>query len=166
MRCLLFTEKTQEPNEPLISHCITEGNTVVLKEAENGFLSYLVKDGKLIEEQGQIVKVKIELSIINQFRLKEKIKQQPSKNEVIKLVGMEDIHDLCIINIIQSTIECYKKKFHKEIVLTAVYDSVLEAIKKKYLNQDTIFWDDLYPARRGVHDILASEIAKFIESNY
>ncbi len=158
-------KKTQETDESLISHYITEGNAVVLKEADHGFLSYLVKDGKLIEEQDQIVKVKIELSILNQFRLREKIKQHSSKNEVIKLVGMEDIHDLCIINIIQSAIECYKKKFHKEIVLTAVDDSVLEAIKKEYLNQDTIFWDDSHPARRA-HDFLASEIAEFIENNY
>lgn len=161
----LRKKETQEADESLISHCITEGNAVVLKEAGNGFLSYLVKDGKLIEEQGQIVKMKIELSIINLFRLREKIKQHPSEKKVIKLVGMENIHDLCIINIIQSAVERYKDKFHKEIVLTAVDDSVLEAIKKKYLNQDTIFWDDLHPARR-VHDILASEIAQFIESNY
>ena len=152
-------------DESLISDCITEGNAVILKEIDNGFLSYLVKDGKLKEEQDKIVKVKIELSIINQIRLREKIKQHPSENEVIKLVGMEDIHDSCIINIIQSAVERYKKKFKKEIVLTAVDDSVLEAIKKKYLNQDTIFWDDLHPARR-VHDILASEITQFIESNY
>lgn len=157
--------ETQDVDELLISHCITEGNAVVLKEIDTGFLSYLVKDGKLIEEQGQIVKVKIELSIINQFRLREKIKQYPSEMEIIKLVGMEDIHDLSIINIIQSAVERYKKKFHKEIVLTTIDDSVLEAIKKKYSNQDTIFWDDLHPARR-VHDILASEITQFIESNY
>ncbi|KAF5281508.1 hypothetical protein FQR65_LT14656 [Abscondita terminalis] len=157
--------ETLKVDESLISHCITEGNAVVLKETDNGFLSYLIKDGKLIKEQDQTIKVEIELSIINQFRLREKIKQHRSKNEIIKLVGMEDIHDLCIINIIQSAVECYKKEFHKEIELTAVDDSVLEAIKKKYLNQDTIFWDDLHPARR-VHDILASEIVQFIESNY
>jgi phospholipase/lecithinase/hemolysin len=157
--------EAQETDELLISKNITAGNAVIIKATDNRFLSYFVKNGKLLTEPKQIVEVKFELSVINEFRLREKIKQHPSEQRIIKLVGMEDIHDMCIINIIQSVVDHYKKKFNKEIVLAAVDDSVLEDIKQKYLNKDAIFWDDLHPARR-VHDILASEIAKFIESKY
>ncbi|MFZ0220054.1 MAG: SGNH/GDSL hydrolase family protein [Candidatus Aquirickettsiella sp.] len=161
--------ESQKSDELLISNHITKGNAIIIKETNSGFASYLVKDGQLLKEQNQIVKVKLELSVINEVRLKkeikEKIEQHPSEKEIIQLVDMEGKHDSCIINAIQSVVEHYKKKFHTEIVLTEIHDSVLQDIKKKYLNQDAIFWDDLHPARR-VHDILASEIAEFIESNY
>lgn len=150
--------------DDIVSNNIT-GNAVIIKETDNGVSSYLVKAGKLLTDQKQIVKVEFELSIANQFLLGKKVKEYSSKEKIFKLVDKEDKHDICSINIIQSVVENYKKKFNKEIVLTAVDDSVLEDIKKKYLNKDAIFWDDLHPARR-VHAILASKIAKFIENNY
>jgi hypothetical protein len=42
---------------------------------------------------------------------------------------------------------------------------VLESIKKGFPNRDDIFWDDLHPARR-VHEILASEIYRFVDKAY
>ncbi|MEN9917085.1 MAG: hypothetical protein RLY40_1017, partial [Pseudomonadota bacterium] len=44
-------------------------------------------------------------------------------------------------------------------------DSVLESIKKDYLNRNTIFWDDLHPARR-LHELLALKITEYIKANY
>jgi len=155
----------QETDESLISKNITTGNAVIIRETNNGFFSYLFKDGALVTGQGKAVEVKFELAVINQIQLRKKIKQHSSKEGLIKLVGMEEIHDICIIRIIQSVIEQYKKIFDKEIKLIEIDDSVLKTIKENYSNRDTIFWDDLHPARR-VHDILASNITEFIESKY
>lgn len=155
-------KKTNEVR--LISKHIS-GNAILFKETEDGFLGYLIKKGTLVTEQGEVAKVSFTLSADNQMRLSEKIKQTSFKKEIVKLVDSEAIHDSLMIAIIQSTIGSFKKKFHKEIVLTAVNDSVLESIKKNNLNRNTIFWDDLHPARR-LHELLALKINEFINANY
>ena len=42
---------------------------------------------------------------------------------------------------------------------------MLESIKKNNSNRNTIFWDDLHPARR-LHELLALKINEFINANY
>lgn len=153
------------PKNTDISKNIHSGNAVIIKEVENEYCSYIIKEGTLVTEKEKPVKVKLKLSVIDQIRLKEKIKQHATEKGLIKLAGREEIHDMCIIRVIQSVIEQYKKTFDKEIKLIEINDSVLKAIKEKYSNRDTIFWDDLHPARR-VHDILASNITEFIEGKY
>lgn len=156
----------QETDISLISKSITIGNAVIIKEdKDSGFFTYLIKDGVLVAEQEKAVKVEFGLSVINQIRLRKKIKQHSSEQRIIKLVGMEDIHDICIIDVIKSIVEYYKKSFDKEIILTSIDDSELESIKKGYLNRNTIFWDDLHPARR-LHELLSVKISEFIKGNY
>lgn len=154
----------QEVDELLISKNITTGNAVIIKEIANGFFSYLIKDGMLVKRE-KLVQVKFELSEANQIHLRKKLKQSTSEKGMIKLAGMEDVHDICIIDVIKSIVENFKSSFHKEIELTAISESVLESIKKGYLNRDTIFWDDLHPARR-LHELLALKTTEFIENQY
>lgn len=160
-----FIPNNREHNtdETLISQHIS-GNAILFKETEDGFLSYLIKEGAVVTEQGKIAKVSFHLTANNQARLEEKIKSAVKK-EVIKLADSEARHDRLIITIIQSVIRGFKKKFHKEMRLAIINDSVLESIKKNNLNRNTIFWDDLHPARR-LHELLALKITEFIKTHY
>jgi phospholipase/lecithinase/hemolysin len=162
-----FLPKTesQETDKLLISKSITTGNAVIIKETDKGFFSYIIKDGQLIEKESKPVLQKFELSKETLDQLNEKIKKSPSESKIITLAYKEDIHNFWIINVIKSVVEHYKKSFDKEIILTSINDSVLEAIKKDYLNRNTIFWDDLHPARR-LHALLAAKITEYIKANY
>jgi len=155
----------QEIDELLRSKNITISNAVIIKETNAGFFSYLIKNEILITEQEKPVQIKFELSEENQSHLRKKLKKPIFENGMIKLAGMEDIHDICIIDVIKSIVENFKSSFHKEIELTNISKSVLESIKKGYLNRDTIFWDDLHPARR-LHELLALKTTEFIKNQY
>lgn len=87
----LPNEEGQEHDITLISKDIS-GNTVVIKKTNNGFFSYLIKDGMLVKEKGEVVQVKFELSEINKITLENKL-EQSIENGMIKLTGMGDIHD-------------------------------------------------------------------------
>ncbi|MGC1854950.1 MAG: SGNH/GDSL hydrolase family protein [Candidatus Aquirickettsiella sp.] len=144
---------------------ITAGNAVVIKKTNNEFFSYIIKDGQLIKEESKPVLQKFDLSKEALDQLNEKIKKSSAESKVIILANKEDIHNFWIINIIKSVVEHYKKSFDNKIVLTSINDSVLEAVKKDYLNRNTIFWDDLHPARR-LHELLALKITEYIKANY
>ncbi len=156
--------KGQETDISLISKNIT-GNAVIIKETDKEFFSYLIKEGMLVKKQDKPVQVKFELSEVNQIRLRKKLKQHTSEKGMVKLAGMEDIHDICIIDIIKPTVEHYNSFSADKIVLTNISDSVLESIKKEYLNRNDIFWDDLHPARR-LHELLALKTTEFIKKHY
>lgn len=160
----LTETEDQEIYKSLISKNIT-GNAVVIKKTDSGFFSYLIKDGILVKKQEEPVQVKFKLSEANQIHLRKKLEQHTSEKGMIKLAGMEGIHDICIIDVIKSVVEHYKKSFNEEIILTSINDSVLESIKKDYLNRNDIFWDDLHPARR-LHELLALKTTEFIKNHY
>lgn len=155
----------QETDTSLISKNITTGNAVIIKETDKGFYSYLIKDGMLVKKQEKLVQVKFELSEVNQIQLRKKLKQHISEKGMIKLAGMEDIHDICIIDIIKAIVKHYNSFSAEKIVLTNISDSVLQSIKKEYLNRNNIFWDDLHPARR-LHELLALKTTEFIKNQY
>ncbi|MFZ2485298.1 MAG: SGNH/GDSL hydrolase family protein [Candidatus Rickettsiella isopodorum] len=144
---------------------ITAGNAVIIKKADNRFFSYIIKDGQLIKNDSKPVLQKFDLSKETLDQLNEKIKKFPSESKIITLAYKDDIHNFWIINIIKSVVDHYKKTFNKEIILTSINNSVLGAIKKDYLNRNTIFWDDLHPARR-LHELLAVKITEYIKANY
>lgn len=144
---------------------ITAGNAVIIKKADNRFFSYIIKDGQLIKNDSKPVLQKFDLSKETLDQLNEKIKKFPSESKIITLAYKDDIHNFWIINIIKSVVDHYKKSFNKEIILTSINNSVLGAIKKDYLNRNTIFWDDLHPARR-LHELLAVKITEYIKANY
>lgn len=154
----------QASDVDLISRKITCGNAVIIKKEGNGFLGYLVKDGKLVTEEKIAAKVKFSLSLEDQIWLTRKLKPHSSEG-LVKLASMEDLHDICIMDIVRSVVEQYKRVFHKGITLTNINETVLEAIKKGYQSKDDISWDGLHPARR-LHDLLAVEIAKKVEDNF
>lgn len=159
----LLKKEGQESDITFISKNIS-GNAVVVQETDNGFFSYLIKDGMLVKERGEVFQVKFELSEVNQMQLRKKL-EQPIENGMIKLAGMEDIHDICIIDIIKSILGRYNSFSPEKIVLANISESVLNAVKNGDLNRDYIFWDDLHPARR-LHELLALKIAEFIEKQY
>ena len=161
-----YLPKSQDEKSDLsLLEKITAGIAVVIKKKNNEFCSYIIKDGQLIKEKFKPVLQKFNLSNETLKQLNEKIKKYPSESEIITLANKEDIHNFWIISIIKSIVEQYKQSFGEEIVLTSIDDSVLESIKKDYLNRNTIFWDDLHPARR-LHELLALKITEYIKANY
>ncbi len=155
----------QKGDEELILNKVTPGNAIIIKEINSKFFSYIIKNGHLIKKEAKAVLQEFDLSGEPLDKLKKKLKQFSTEEGIIQLAAMESKHDICIIEIIQSVVNCFKKTFQEEISLTAIDESVLESIKKGFPNRDDIFWDDLHPARR-VHEILASEISRFVDKAY
>lgn len=172
-----YLDKNQD--KECISKNITSGNAIVIREinqeynekegSTSQFCCYYVKNGKLVECEINSTRIasatNLTLSKQEKMELQEKLKQHPLKDGISQVIGMEDKHASWTTNIVQSAIQAYEKKFERKIQLTDIYASVLLAIKKKFPNQQDIFWDDLHPSVM-VHFLLETMFEPFFKSNY
>lgn len=172
-----YLDKNQD--KECISKNITSGNAIVIREinqeynekkgSTSQFDCFYVKNGKLVECEINSTRIasatNFTLSKQERMELQEKLKQHPLKDGISQVIGMEDKHASWTTNIVQSAIKAYAEKFKQKIQLTDIYASVLLAIKKKFPNQQDIFWDDLHPSVM-VHFLLETMFEPFFKSNY
>jgi phospholipase/lecithinase/hemolysin len=167
--CAVYYLSASQGEEVIINK-ITSGNAVIIQEInqKTELICYFVKDGKLIRETGPYrlpETVRLKLSEKDKNLLYKKLEEYPLKDSISKLAGYEDKHDLWTTHIVQISVEAYKTKFNKPILLADVYASVLLAIKKHFSNEQVIFWDDLHPSVI-VHFLLETMFERFFKSNY